>query len=97
MTRTSANTGEMYCEQTNACQRQFCTKLFNGDCRLSQLTHAHFTLSSLQVRVFTYLIGREMTFADNVKWIACNNKGKKTKQNQIWRLIIRLKVRESAL
>uniref|UniRef100_A0A671WDT6 Calcium voltage-gated channel auxiliary subunit alpha2delta 4 n=1 Tax=Sparus aurata TaxID=8175 RepID=A0A671WDT6_SPAAU len=50
-------------------------QLFNGDCRLSQLTHAHFTLSSLQVRVFTYLIGREMTFADNVKWIACNNKG----------------------
>ncbi|KAF3859174.1 hypothetical protein F7725_021573 [Dissostichus mawsoni] len=28
-----------------------------------------------RVRVFTYLIGREMTFADNVKWIACNNKG----------------------
>lgn len=28
-----------------------------------------------QVRVFTYLIGRELTFADNVKWIACNNKG----------------------
>uniref|UniRef100_A0A3B4TL82 Calcium voltage-gated channel auxiliary subunit alpha2delta 4 n=1 Tax=Seriola dumerili TaxID=41447 RepID=A0A3B4TL82_SERDU len=27
-----------------------------------------------RVRVFTYLIGREMTFADNVKWIACNNK-----------------------
>lgn len=35
------------------------------------------TLLSLQVRVFTYLIGREMTFAENVKWIACNNKGKK--------------------
>ena len=34
-------------------------------------------LLSLQVRVFTYLIGREMTFAENVKWIACNNKGKK--------------------
>lgn len=33
-------------------------------------------LSPLQVRVFTYLIGREMTFAENVKWIACNNKGK---------------------
>lgn len=30
----------------------------------------------LQVRVFTYLIGREMTFVDNMKWIACNNKGK---------------------
>ncbi|CAK6961404.1 voltage-dependent calcium channel subunit alpha-2/delta-4 isoform X2 [Scomber scombrus] len=28
-----------------------------------------------RVRVFTYLIGREMTFADNTKWIACNNKG----------------------
>lgn len=53
-----------------------------GDCRLSQLTHAHFTLSSLQVRVFTYLIGREMTFADNVKWIACNNKGKKNNKTK---------------
>ncbi|KAL0968117.1 hypothetical protein UPYG_G00262610 [Umbra pygmaea] len=28
-----------------------------------------------RVRLFTYLIGREMTFAENVKWIACNNKG----------------------
>ncbi|XP_028255073.1 voltage-dependent calcium channel subunit alpha-2/delta-4 isoform X2 [Parambassis ranga] len=28
-----------------------------------------------RVRVFTYLIGREMTFAESVKWIACNNKG----------------------
>ncbi|XP_061696598.1 voltage-dependent calcium channel subunit alpha-2/delta-4-like isoform X1 [Syngnathoides biaculeatus] len=32
-------------------------------------------LALLQVRVFTYLIGREMTFAQNTKWIACNNKG----------------------
>lgn len=29
----------------------------------------------VQVRVFTYLIGREMTFAQTTKWIACNNKG----------------------
>ncbi|KAM4747377.1 voltage-dependent calcium channel subunit alpha-2/delta-4 [Rhinophrynus dorsalis] len=28
-----------------------------------------------KVRLFTYLIGREVTFADNVKWIACSNKG----------------------
>nr|XP_033807321.1 voltage-dependent calcium channel subunit alpha-2/delta-4 isoform X3 [Geotrypetes seraphini] len=28
-----------------------------------------------KVRLFTYLIGREVTFAENVKWIACNNKG----------------------
>ncbi|KAM4734805.1 voltage-dependent calcium channel subunit alpha-2/delta-4-like isoform 2-T2 [Anableps anableps] len=28
-----------------------------------------------RVRVFTYLIGREMTFAQKTKWIACNNKG----------------------
>ncbi|XP_072256142.1 voltage-dependent calcium channel subunit alpha-2/delta-4 isoform X4 [Pyxicephalus adspersus] len=28
-----------------------------------------------RVRMFTYLIGREVTFAQNVKWIACSNKG----------------------
>ncbi|XP_053149268.1 voltage-dependent calcium channel subunit alpha-2/delta-3 isoform X4 [Hemicordylus capensis] len=28
-----------------------------------------------KVRIFTYLIGREAAFADNLKWIACANKG----------------------
>ncbi|KFP04912.1 Voltage-dependent calcium channel subunit alpha-2/delta-3, partial [Calypte anna] len=28
-----------------------------------------------KVRIFTYLIGREAAFADNLKWMACANKG----------------------
>lgn len=28
-----------------------------------------------QVRIFPYLIGRESAFADNLKWMACANKG----------------------
>ncbi|KAG9483621.1 hypothetical protein GDO78_009508, partial [Eleutherodactylus coqui] len=28
-----------------------------------------------KVRIFTYLIGREAAFADNMKWMACANKG----------------------
>ncbi|KAJ7403291.1 hypothetical protein BTVI_78596 [Pitangus sulphuratus] len=28
-----------------------------------------------EVRIFTYLIGREAAFADNLKWMACANKG----------------------
>ncbi|XP_027691684.1 voltage-dependent calcium channel subunit alpha-2/delta-3 [Vombatus ursinus] len=28
-----------------------------------------------KVRIFTYLIGRETAFADNLKWMACANKG----------------------
>lgn len=30
---------------------------------------------SAQVRIFPYLIGRESAFADNLKWMACANKG----------------------
>ncbi|ERE89915.1 voltage-dependent calcium channel subunit alpha-2/delta-3 [Cricetulus griseus] len=30
---------------------------------------------SSEVRIFTYLIGREAAFADNLKWMACANKG----------------------
>lgn len=32
-------------------------------------------VSSAQVRIFPYLIGRESAFADNLKWMACANKG----------------------
>uniref|UniRef100_A0A673MAS1 Voltage-dependent calcium channel subunit alpha-2/delta-4-like n=1 Tax=Sinocyclocheilus rhinocerous TaxID=307959 RepID=A0A673MAS1_9TELE len=40
-----------------------------------QQVFEEFNWPERKVRVFTYLIGRELTFADNVKWIACNNKG----------------------
>ncbi|KAL6038635.1 hypothetical protein STEG23_019618, partial [Scotinomys teguina] len=32
-------------------------------------------IKALLVRIFTYLIGREAAFADNLKWMACANKG----------------------
>lgn len=32
-------------------------------------------LLSFQVRIFPYLIGRESAFAENLKWMACANKG----------------------
>ncbi|XP_055506878.1 voltage-dependent calcium channel subunit alpha-2/delta-4 [Leucoraja erinacea] len=35
----------------------------------------HYNWPDCKVRLFTYLIGREVTFAEQVKWIACNNKG----------------------
>ncbi|TRY98435.1 hypothetical protein DNTS_022879 [Danionella cerebrum] len=40
-----------------------------------QQVFEEFNWPERKVRVFTYLIGRELTFASNVKWIACNNKG----------------------
>ncbi|KAI1234430.1 Voltage-dependent calcium channel subunit alpha-2/delta-3, partial [Lamprotornis superbus] len=36
---------------------------------------ADYTILVLYVRIFTYLIGREAAFADNLKWMACANKG----------------------
>uniref|UniRef100_A0A671L2I5 Calcium channel, voltage-dependent, alpha 2/delta subunit 4a n=1 Tax=Sinocyclocheilus anshuiensis TaxID=1608454 RepID=A0A671L2I5_9TELE len=39
-----------------------------------QQVFEEFNWPERKVRVFTYLIGRELTFAGNVKWIACNNK-----------------------
>ncbi|KAK7121505.1 hypothetical protein R3I93_022556 [Phoxinus phoxinus] len=40
-----------------------------------QSVFEEFNWPDRKVRVFTYLIGRDMTFSENVKWIACNNKG----------------------
>uniref|UniRef100_A0A8C2KBA8 Calcium channel, voltage-dependent, alpha 2/delta subunit 4b n=1 Tax=Cyprinus carpio TaxID=7962 RepID=A0A8C2KBA8_CYPCA len=40
-----------------------------------QSVFEEFNWPDKKVRVFTYLIGRDMTFSENIKWIACNNKG----------------------
>ncbi|XP_035770063.1 voltage-dependent calcium channel subunit alpha-2/delta-4-like [Neolamprologus brichardi] len=45
-----------------------------GEAKLKNAMKESFKILN-EVRVFTYLIGREMTFAQNTKWIACNNKG----------------------
>ncbi|XP_048346807.1 voltage-dependent calcium channel subunit alpha-2/delta-3 isoform X3 [Sphaerodactylus townsendi] len=38
-------------------------------------TFAKYNWPDRKVRIFTYLIGREAAFADNLKWMACANKG----------------------
>ncbi|XP_017545869.1 voltage-dependent calcium channel subunit alpha-2/delta-4 isoform X3 [Pygocentrus nattereri] len=48
-----------------------------------QSVFEEFNWPDKKVRVFTYLIGRDMTFAENVKWIACNNKGYYTHINTL--------------
>lgn len=42
---------------------------------LSIFERADIYVSPAQVRIFPYLIGRESAFADNLKWMACANKG----------------------
>lgn len=42
---------------------------------LSDRSISERAMSSAQVRIFPYLIGRESAFADNLKWMACANKG----------------------
>lgn len=49
------------------------TSYFWGYCVL--ISFISETVSSVQVRIFPYLIGRESAFADNLKWMACANKG----------------------
>ena len=44
--------------------------------RVKSENHWSVRSSSSQVRIFTYLIGREAAFADNLKWMACANKGR---------------------
>ncbi|XP_062856817.1 voltage-dependent calcium channel subunit alpha-2/delta-4 [Trichomycterus rosablanca] len=48
-----------------------------------QSVFEEFNWPEKKVRVFTYLIGRDMTFSENVKWIACNNKGYYTHINTL--------------
>uniref|UniRef100_A0A8B9LJU2 Voltage-dependent calcium channel subunit alpha-2/delta-4-like n=1 Tax=Astyanax mexicanus TaxID=7994 RepID=A0A8B9LJU2_ASTMX len=48
-----------------------------------QSVFEEFNWPDKKVRVFTYLIGRDMTFAESVKWIACNNKGYYTHINTL--------------
>ncbi|XP_076877755.1 voltage-dependent calcium channel subunit alpha-2/delta-4 isoform X2 [Brachyhypopomus gauderio] len=48
-----------------------------------QSVFEEFNWPEKKVRVFTYLIGRDTTFAENVKWIACNNKGYYTHINTL--------------
>ncbi|XP_043934407.1 voltage-dependent calcium channel subunit alpha-2/delta-3 [Protopterus annectens] len=38
-------------------------------------TFAKFNWPDRKVRIFSYLIGRETAFADNLKWMSCANKG----------------------
>lgn len=51
------------------------------------------SMCPLQVRIFPYLIGRESAFADNLKWMACANKGSGHFDKLLWRhpCVIRLK------
>lgn len=42
---------------------------------LPSLKRVDIHVSFAQVRIFPYLIGRESAFADNLKWMACANKG----------------------
>ncbi len=48
-----------------------CFIFFNASIFVTVNTHVSFA----QVRIFPYLIGRESAFADNLKWMACANKG----------------------
>uniref|UniRef100_A0A7N6AVF2 VWFA domain-containing protein n=1 Tax=Anabas testudineus TaxID=64144 RepID=A0A7N6AVF2_ANATE len=61
------------------CQGSLCNQaimlITDGAMEDFQDVFEEFNWPERRVRVFTYLIGREMTFAENVKWIACNNKG----------------------
>ncbi|KQK80733.1 hypothetical protein AAES_90294 [Amazona aestiva] len=42
---------------------------------LENLLFSYCSQTANKIRIFTYLIGREAAFADNLKWMACANKG----------------------
>lgn len=62
-------------QEDKALRRQITLHVFYVACFPSISVTVNIYVFSAQVRIFPYLIGRESAFADNLKWMACANKG----------------------